>query len=291
MAAPRPTLVGFRVKYWTEWGQNLVVVGNHPKLGEWDVRKGVWMHCQVRARGHPSRSTADGMRSLLSANPNYLSLPRRTRGFPPLRLPAGRRPRARHLRCPRRSPTHRFPSPSPSLPVMAQHVSDDELLWTGHVTGVFPGSFEYRYAVVDSDMNVVRWDAFAHTASFGGSHARLRGKEDRSPDRVEIYDTWEFQSHPENLFRRSTFRDVVVPPGRATVSPGTNRPPIRITPTSQRARMPWSRAWRRSRSRLRAVACDFAWSAARFGSSAGTICTPREAARRSADGTANALSP
>ena len=73
MAAPRPTLVGFRVKYWTEWGQNLVVVGNHPKLGEWDVRKGVWMHCQVRARGHPSRSTADGMRSLLSANPNYLS--------------------------------------------------------------------------------------------------------------------------------------------------------------------------------------------------------------------------
>ena len=51
MAAPRPILVGFRVKYWTEWGQNLVVVGNHPKLGEWDVRKGVWMHCQVRARG------------------------------------------------------------------------------------------------------------------------------------------------------------------------------------------------------------------------------------------------
>ena len=220
MAAPRPTLVGFRVKYWTEWGQNLVVVGNHPKLGEWDVRKGVWMHCQVRARGHPSRSTADGMRSLLSANPNYLSPPRRTRGFPPLRLPARRRPRARHLRCPRRFPTHRFPSPSPSLPVMAQHVSDDELLWTGHVTGVFPGSFEYRYAVVDSDMNVVRWDAFAHTASFGGSHARLRGKEDRSPDRVEMYDTWEFQSHPENLFRRSTFRDVVVPSGTGDGLPG-----------------------------------------------------------------------
>ena len=103
---------------------------------------------------------------------------------------------------------------------MAQHVSDDELLWTGHVTGVFPGSFEYRYAVVDSDMNVVRWDAFAHTASFGGSHARLRGKEDRSPDRVEIYDTWEFQSHPENLFRRSTFRDVVVPSGTGDGLPG-----------------------------------------------------------------------
>ena len=42
------TTVSFRVKYWTEWGQNLVVVGGHPKLGEWDVRKGVWMHCEVR---------------------------------------------------------------------------------------------------------------------------------------------------------------------------------------------------------------------------------------------------
>ncbi|MDA9098485.1 hypothetical protein N9L76_06065 [bacterium] len=42
------TTVSFRVKYWTEWGQNLVVVGSHPKLGEWDVRKGIWMHCEVR---------------------------------------------------------------------------------------------------------------------------------------------------------------------------------------------------------------------------------------------------
>ena len=40
--------VAFHVRYWTEWGQNLVVVGSHPKLGEWDVRKGAWMHCQVR---------------------------------------------------------------------------------------------------------------------------------------------------------------------------------------------------------------------------------------------------
>ena len=90
MAAPRPILVGFRVKYWTEWGQNLVVVGNHPKLGEWDVRKGVWMHCQVRARGHPSRSTADGTRSSPSAIPNPPPSPRRPLGSPPLRPPARR---------------------------------------------------------------------------------------------------------------------------------------------------------------------------------------------------------
>jgi hypothetical protein len=39
--------VQFRVKYWTEWGQNLVVCGPDARLGAWDVRKGVWMHCQV----------------------------------------------------------------------------------------------------------------------------------------------------------------------------------------------------------------------------------------------------
>jgi|TARA_B110000971_G_scaffold218811_1_gene258407 hypothetical protein len=42
------TTVSFRVKYWTTWGQNLVVVGSHAQLGEWDVRKGIWMHCEVR---------------------------------------------------------------------------------------------------------------------------------------------------------------------------------------------------------------------------------------------------
>jgi hypothetical protein len=40
-----------------------------------------------------------------------------------------------------------------------QHESEHELLWTGTVKGSFEGSFEYRYAVVDGDMNVVRWDA------------------------------------------------------------------------------------------------------------------------------------
>jgi hypothetical protein len=31
-------------------------------------------------------------------------------------------------------------------------------------------------------------------------------------DKVEIQDTWEFQSHPENLFLREAFRDVVIRP-------------------------------------------------------------------------------
>jgi hypothetical protein len=39
--------VRFRVKYYTVWGQNVVVCGSDPRLGAWDVRKGVWMHCQV----------------------------------------------------------------------------------------------------------------------------------------------------------------------------------------------------------------------------------------------------
>ena len=45
------TSIEFRIKYWTTWGQNLVVVGPDPRLGGWDVKKGVFMHCQVR-EGH-----------------------------------------------------------------------------------------------------------------------------------------------------------------------------------------------------------------------------------------------
>ena len=53
------TTVGFRIKYWTEWGQNLVVCGNDPRLGSWDVRKGVFMRCQVSARARsPPRSAS-----------------------------------------------------------------------------------------------------------------------------------------------------------------------------------------------------------------------------------------
>jgi hypothetical protein len=48
MNATTKVNVGFRVKFWTEWGQNLVVCGSTRRLGGWDVRKGLWMHCQVR---------------------------------------------------------------------------------------------------------------------------------------------------------------------------------------------------------------------------------------------------
>jgi len=48
--APLSMAVQFRVRYWTEWGQNLVICGADPRLGGWDPRKGVWMQCQVRDR-------------------------------------------------------------------------------------------------------------------------------------------------------------------------------------------------------------------------------------------------
>lgn len=138
-------------------------------------------------------------------------------------------------------------------------MGEDELLWTGSVKGDLTGSFEYRYAVVDEDMNVVRWDALTHTANFsplttsptthahggggGGEGKRVlstvassgnesaSGEENGSGgasskasssrsssssggfgDTVEIRDTWELQSHPENLFLRAAFRDVIIPP-------------------------------------------------------------------------------
>jgi len=46
-APPSWVTLRFRVKYWTVWGQNLVLCGSDPRLGAWDVRKGVFMHCHV----------------------------------------------------------------------------------------------------------------------------------------------------------------------------------------------------------------------------------------------------
>ena len=185
------TTVSFRVKYWTEWGQNLVVVGGHPKLGDWDVRKGVWMHCEVRN----ARSSSPSRRP-----------PRRHGGFPLARL--------------------RAPNNPNSAPPRTQHVGEGELLWTGKASGSFNEPFEYRYAVVDGEMNVLRWDAFAHEAHFAPrdvseTYASHQGEERKRRDRVEIRDTWEFTTHPENVFRRKTFRDIVAPDETNAMDAGT----------------------------------------------------------------------
>ncbi|MDA9081081.1 hypothetical protein N9M16_06640 [Candidatus Dependentiae bacterium] len=70
MSVPPKITVGFRIKYWTEWGQNLVVCGNDPRLGSWDVRKGVFMRCQVSAR---ARSLAAHSSSAAAARAPFLS--------------------------------------------------------------------------------------------------------------------------------------------------------------------------------------------------------------------------
>ena len=80
--------------------------------------------------------------------------------------------------------------------------------------------------MVDGDMNVVRWDAIVRHAHFAPAmpEGRGGGSDDNSSeasgsavgygrDKVEIQDTWEFQSHPENLFARESFRDVALDDG------------------------------------------------------------------------------
>ena len=75
-------------------------------------------------------------------------------------------------------------------------------------------------------MNVVRWDAIVRHAHFAPAmpEGRGGGSDDNSSeasgsavgygrDKVEIQDTWEFQSHPENLFARESFRDVALDDG------------------------------------------------------------------------------
>jgi hypothetical protein len=162
MNATTKVNVGFRVKFWTEWGQNLVVCGSTRRLGGWDVRKGLWMHCQVRVvepipdqSVQPSRAARDSSSSPTSSPP----------------IPAASSRVFVLSRRPRLALTHPR-SPLASNP-RRQHVegSDHELLWTASVTGDFVGSFEYRYAVVDADMNVVRWDARVRTANFHNTRA------------------------------------------------------------------------------------------------------------------------
>jgi hypothetical protein len=113
-----------------------------------------------------------------------------------------------------------------SRPPRTQHVGEGELLWTAKASGAFNEPFEYRYAVVDGEMNVLRWDAFAHEAHFAPrdvseTNASPTDEERKRRDRVEIRDTWEFTTHPENIFRRKTFRDIVAPDDAAAVAPGT----------------------------------------------------------------------
>ena len=83
-----------------------------------------------------------------------------------------------------------------SRPPRTQHVGEGELLWTAKASGAFNEPFEYRYAVVDGEMNVLRWDAFAHEAHFAPrdvseTNASPTDEERKRRDRVEIRDTWE----------------------------------------------------------------------------------------------------
>lgn len=39
--ATKPVSVSFRIPYYTEWGQSLVVCGSEPVLGSWNVKRGL----------------------------------------------------------------------------------------------------------------------------------------------------------------------------------------------------------------------------------------------------------
>ena len=140
--------------------------GNDPRLGSWDVRKGVFMRCQVSAHALASPLSLVSSRRL-GASSRY-----ETRAEPSDPFTSPNPPVA--------SPTFlalvfTHASEPPTSPPRTQHLGEGELLWTGSVTGHFVGSFDYRYAVVDRDMNVVRWDAFARHAHFAPAMPEGRG--------------------------------------------------------------------------------------------------------------------
>ena len=55
----------FRVKFYTKWGENVVVCGKSQAMGEYDATKGAWMSCEhivlntVKTKTKKTKNNAD----------------------------------------------------------------------------------------------------------------------------------------------------------------------------------------------------------------------------------------
>jgi 4-alpha-glucanotransferase len=118
--------VKFRVKYYTKWGENLVVCGPSDAFGNWDAAKGLWMTCEhVKGFSGFNRSSAIGGREDFDDDDEDEENDEGNDG----------REEAR-----------------------------DELLWTATKTLAWDCSIEYRYAVVDAHGEVIVWDSARRVA-------------------------------------------------------------------------------------------------------------------------------
>ena len=167
----------FRVKFYTKWGENVVVCGKSQAMGEYDATKGAWMSCEhivlntVKTKTKKTKNNADEKEEEESFEDDEEDSGEEDEGE-------------------------------------EEREGGDELLWTATKTMRWDEPFEYRYAVVDSHGSVILWDAPIRIAKLERQTSRaLTGNGENV---VEFTDTFERKNHAETLFSKRRFAEVVL---------------------------------------------------------------------------------
>ena len=154
----------FRVKFYTKWGENVVVCGKSQAMGEYDATKGAWMSCEhivlnaVKKKTKKTKNNADEKEEEESFEDDEEDSGEEDEGE-------------------------------------EEREGGDELLWTATKTMRWDEPLEYRYAVVDSHGSVILWDAPIRIAKLERQTSRaLTGNGENV---VEFTDTFERKNHAE----------------------------------------------------------------------------------------------
>ena len=123
----------FRVKFYTKWGENVVVCGKSHALGGYDATKGAWMSCEhvlKRKRRRKKKDRGDG--SAFKKKEEYES--------------------DYHAK---NNGEEREDENEDEDDDEDEEYEGDELIWTATKTMRWDEPLEYRYAVVDSHGSVI----------------------------------------------------------------------------------------------------------------------------------------
>ena len=169
----------FRVKFYTKWGENVVVCGKSQAMGEYDATKGAWMSCEHIVLNAVKKKTKK------TKTKNNADEKEEEESFEDDEEDSGEEDEGEEER-----------------------EGGDELLWTATKTMRWDEPFEYRYAVVDSHGSVILWDAPIRIAKLERQTAQaLAGNGENV---VEFTDTFERKNHAETLFSKRRFAEVVL---------------------------------------------------------------------------------
>ena len=183
----------FRVKFYTKWGENVVVCGKSHALGGYDATKGAWMSCEHVLKRKRRRKKKDrGDSSAFKKKEEYES--------------------DYHAK---NNGEEREDENEDEDDDEDEEYEGDELIWTATKTMRWDEPLEYRYAVVDSHGSVILWDAPIRIAKLERQTSQSLeliggGGAGNGENVVEFMDTFERKNHAETLFSRRRFAEVVL---------------------------------------------------------------------------------